>query len=428
MVNVHDPDVLKTVVKAPKANWLYQFFGPWLGQGLLISSGKRWARNRRLLTNAFHFDILKPYVETYNDAVNELITKWEDHAHKSPNSPLSIYSSISHLTLDILLRCSFSYNSNCQKDSESSPYINAVLNLSKLVLDRFLSLHLLLNDTVYLYCTRKGRQFRHACDVVHSHANKVIQERKKVLNLNNFKAPIDTEDIFARAKRNHKHLDFLDILLTARDDSGNGLSDLEIRYEVDTFMFEGFDTTAHGLCWAIYCLAKWPEHQDKCREEVNKVVGDREYVEFEDLANLPYMHMCIKEAFRLFPPVYIIMRQLDEDSQVGDYSLPKGTNLNFRFYNIHRNPKHWKDPETYNPLRFSSNEFKDPQNPFAYVPFSAGPRNCIGQNFAMNEERVALARIIKRFKFRLADDYEVEQMFAVLLHMKNDIQLIIEPI
>ena len=428
VINIHDPDVMKTVIKAPKATFFYQLFAPWLGQGLLISSGKRWARNRRLLTKAFHFDILKPYVETYNDAVNELITNWRDHVNKAPNTPLPVYKSVSCLTLDILLRCSFSYKSNCQIDDSSSPYINAVFSLTRIILDRFFSLPLmLLNDTLYLNCTRQGRQFKQACDVVHGHAEKVIQERKKVLSLNDSKDPINMEDVFSRAKRNHKCLDFLDILLTARDDSGKGLSDTEIRYEVDTFMFEGFDTTAHGLCWTLYCLAKFPEHQDKCREEVNKVLGSRESVEFEDLAKLSYMHCCIKEAFRLFPPVYVVMRQLDEDSQVGDYSLPKGTFLNLRFYNLHRSSKHWEDSEMYKPDRFSSNEVKN-QNPFAYVPFSAGPRNCIGQNFAMNEERVVLARIIKQFKFRLADGYEVDKLFGVLLHMRNDVKLIIEPI
>ena len=427
LISIHDPDVLMSLVKTPKADSMYSLFDPWLGRGLLLASGKRWARNRRLLTGAFHFDILKPYVETYNIAVDELIANWTEHARNTPNTPLAAYKSIAHLTLDILLRCSFSYESNCQKESVDSPYINAVFSLSRLMLERFLNLfHFSLHNTLYMYCTSSGREFKRACDVVHEHADTIIKERKAILGLKDSSGDINTEEVLAQAKRNHKRLDFIDILLTARDERGEGLTEREVRYEVDTFTFEGFDTTAHGLCWTLYCLATHPEHQDKCREEVNEVLGDRQYVEYDDLARLPYLTSCIKEALRLFPPVYIITRQLDADTQVGEHLLPKDMMMFFRFYNIHRHPKHWKDPEQYNPLRFA--HFNTDSNPFAYVPFSAGQRNCIGQHFTMNNERVILARIIRQFRFKMADGFEIDTLFGILIHLKNDIQLIIEPL
>ncbi len=426
-ISIHDPDLLKSAVKSPKADLVYKMFGPWLGRGLLLANGKRWARNRRLLTGAFHFDILKPYIVTYNTGMDELIAIWSEHASKTPDLPIMIYKGISHLTLDILLKCAFSYDSNCQKPGTDSAYINAVFSMTEPIVARASSFHLLLSNFIYLNFTSKGREFKRACDIVHVHAKDIIKERKKVLGLDmSALSNVDMNEVVMQAKQNHKHLDFLDILLTACDDNGTGLTDTEIRCEVDTFMFEGFDTTAHALSWTLYCLAKHPEHQDKCREEINEVLGDRQYLEYEDLAKLSYLMCCIKETLRLYPPVYAVKRQVEADTKIGEFMIPKDVVLNIRIFNIQRSPKHWENPDDFDPQRFSSPVNKSSDNPFAYIPFSAGPRNCIGQHFAMNEERVVLGRLLKEFKFRLADGYDADISFGLLLDSKEDVQLVLE--
>ena len=427
-VNIHHPEVLKSVMKSPKAKDMYSLLEPWLGQGLLVSDGKRWARNRRLLTGAFHFDILKPYIQVYNECTDILINKWMGHV--TSGEPVLVYKTVSQLTLDILLRCSFSYNSHCQEQEEALPYIKAVNTLNELTLKRFLSVFLsILSDNIYFYCTPQGWKYKQALKIVHGHAEKVIRERKKSLGLEGISAgmKVNMKDVLSTARKGRKYLDFLDILLTSRDEDGCGLTDSEIRCEVDTFMFEGHDTTAHGLSWTLYCLAKYPEHQEKCREEINEILGNREYLEYEDLSKLKYTQWCIKESLRLHPPVYIILRQLTEDTELAGYLIPKESYLTVRLFNIHRNPEFWKDPEVFDPLRFHPDNIEH-QHPYAYVPFSAGPRNCIGQNFAMNEERVVIASIIRKFKLRLVVGHEVETNFGILLHLKNDVKLSIETV
>ena len=425
-VNIHHPEVLKSVMKSPKAKDMYSLLEPWLGQGLLVSDGKRWARNRRLLTGAFHFDILKPYIQVYNECTDILINKWMGHV--TNGEPVLVYKTISQLTLDILLRCSFSYNSHCQEQEEALPYIKAVNTLNELTLKRFLSLFLsILSDNIYFYCTPQGWKYKQALKIVHGHAEKVIRERKISLGLEGISAgmKVNMEDVLSTARKGHKYLDFLDILLTARDEDGCGLTDSEIRCEVDTFMFEGHDTTAHGLSWTLYCLAKYPEHQEKCREEINEVLGNRDYLEYEDLSKLKYTQWCIKESLRLYPPVYSLLRKLEEDTNLAGYLIPKNTLLELRFLNIHRNPEFWKDPEVFDPLRFHPDNIEH-QHPYAYVPFSAGPRNCIGQNFAMNEERVVIASIIRKLKLSLVKEHAVEVYPKLLLGFRNDIKLLME--
>ncbi|KAG8536622.1 hypothetical protein GDO81_025990 [Engystomops pustulosus] len=150
---------------------------------------------------------------------------------------------------------------------------------------------------------------------LYSYLDKVIKERKQSL-----KNEMELEKI-----QKKRHLDFLDILLCAKDENGQGLCDEDLRAEVDTFMFEGHDTTASGISWILYCLAKYPEHQEKCREEIRDVLGERTTVEWEDLSKLPYTTMCIKESMRLNPPVPEVARKLKEPITFCDgRSLPKG--------------------------------------------------------------------------------------------------------
>ena len=428
-INVNHPDIIKEILNLPKSQWVYRtVLEPWLGQGLLLASGKRWARNRRLITGAFHFDILKPYIQVYNECTDILINKWTGYV--TSGEPVLVYKTISQLTLDILLRCSFSYNSHCQEQGDSVPYIKAVKSLSYIGIVRYSSVFLsALNNSVYLYLTPTGRKYKKALNVVHRHAEDVIQERKQVLGLDNpqRQSKLNIEDVLSTAQKGRKYLDFLDILLTARDEDGCGLTDLEIRCEVDTFMFEGHDTTAHALSWTLCCLAKYPEHQEKCREEINEVLGNRDYLEYEDLSKLQYTQWCIKEALRLYPPVYTVYRTFTEDGKLNECLIPKGCLVAIKVFNIHHNPKYWKNPYVFDPLRFHPNNSLN-QHPYAYLPFSAGPRNCIGQNFAMNEVRVVIASIIRKFRLSLVEEHNIIMVAKILLTMENDIKLWLEPV
>lgn len=419
-VNIHHPDLVKHILKTPKSERMYDMLEYWLGKGLLLANGNKWYRNRHLLTPAFHFDILKPYVYVYNECTDILLSKWEAIAKEGQD--VQVYSAISELSLDIILRCAFSYQSGCQEKQIKDPYVLAVGELCDLSAHRAVSLLLSISDFLYFYCTPQGWKYRRAAKIVHEQAEKIINERRQSLGLNDNTVKRQQSEIFSMAKAAHKYLDFLDVLLTAKDEEGCGLTDLEIRNEVDTFMFEGHDTTANAITWTLYLLAKHPEHQEKCREEVRNILRGRDHLEYDDLANLKYTQMCIKESMRIYPPVFRVFRKLHEDTVLDGHSLPKGTLVNIGIIDIHRNPSVWDKPMEFNPLRFHPDN-DDNRSPFSYIPFSAGPRNCIGQNFALNEERVVISSILNRFSLSLVNNDEVKANMIVLLRPNDDVKL-----
>ena len=424
VINIHHPDAVRQVLKTPKSVMVHGIFAPWLGDGLLLSTGKKWARNRRLLTPAFHFNILKPYVSVYHDCVQMLVENWTQKARSG--QPVLVFPTMSLLSLDIILRCAFSYDSQCQNvGNKQNPYVSAVQELCQLIFTRVLN-PLYLSDWVYSL-TPAGRQMKKLCNLVHKHAERVITERRKALKLDDAEDKIERKEVFAAVAKQGRYLDFLDILLSSEDTEGNGLSDLEIRNEVDTFMFEGHDTTATGMSWTLYCLAKHPEHQQKIREEVNRVLDGRDRVEYEDLKQLQYTLWCIKEALRIYTPVPNIGREADEDIEVCGHTIPKGAEVAISMYSVHHHPDVWENPEEYDPLRFRSDAV-DKRDPFAFLPFSAGSRNCIGQNFAMNEMKVVIATLMQRFQVSLENDdgKEPELIPPVILRPKNKLYLKVE--
>ncbi|XP_051026828.1 cytochrome P450 4F6 [Acomys russatus] len=402
---------------APKEMTLYGFLKPWLGDGLLMSAGDKWSRHRRLLTPAFHFDILKPYVKIFNQSVSIMHAKWQRLA-SGGSARLDMFEHISLMTLDSLQKCIFSFDSNCQESP--SEYIAAILELSALVAKRSQQLFLYL-DFLY-YRTADGRRFLKACDLVHSVTDAVIRERRRILSS-------QSVDESLKSKAKTKTLDFIDVLLLAKDEHGKELSDEDIRAEADTFMFGGHDTTASGLSWVLYNLAKHPEYQERCRQEVRELLRDREpeEIEWDDLAQLPFLTMCIKESLRLHPPVLVISRSCIQDIVLPDGRvIPKGTICVISIFGVHHNPSVWPDPEVYNPFRFDP-ENPQKRSPLAFIPFSAGPRNCIGQTFAMTEMKVALALTLLRFRI-LPDDKEPRRKPELILRAEGGLWLRVEPL
>ncbi|XP_053552937.1 ultra-long-chain fatty acid omega-hydroxylase-like, partial [Bombina bombina] len=291
---------------APKHEF-YGFLRPWLGDGLLLSHGEKWMKHRRLLTPAFHFDILKHYVKIFSKSTDIMHAKWRRLASEGPVS-LDMFEHISLMTLDSLLKCTFSYDSDCQE--KPSDYISAIYELSSLVTERE---QCLLHHFDFIYrLSSNGRKFRQACKIVHNFTEGVVQQRKKALQEKGAEAWIKSKQ--------GKTTDFIDILLLSKDEDGNQLSDEEMRDEVDTFMFEGHDTTASGLSWILYNLARHPEYQEKCREEIRELLSGKEnkHLDWDELSQLPFTTMCIKESLRLHPPVTAVFRRCTEDIKLPD--------------------------------------------------------------------------------------------------------------
>uniref|UniRef100_A0A8C6ZWL4 Cytochrome P450 4B1-like n=1 Tax=Nothoprocta perdicaria TaxID=30464 RepID=A0A8C6ZWL4_NOTPE len=342
------------------------------GEGLLVTSGAKWFQHRKLLTPAFHYDVLKPYMRLMSDSVKVMLDKWEKNKERKP---VELFHDVSLMTLDTIMKCAFSYNTSCQTQNNSDFYIKAVYDLSYLVVERIRSFGV--SDFFY-GMTSNSRQFQEACKLAHIHTDKIIKERKMLLSNEKEREKI----------QKRRHLDFLDILLCAKDENGVGLSDEDLRAEVDTFMFEGHDTTASGISWLFYCMSLYPEYQQRCREEVKEILGDRD----TDLGKMTFCTMCIKESLRLFPPVPIVSRYLSKPVTFSDgRSLPEGLfALSIRLV-------HLIFPQMFDPMRFAPQNAAQ-RHSHAFLPFSAGPRNCIGQQFAMNEMKVALALTLKHFE------------------------------
>uniref|UniRef100_A0A8C4Y671 Cytochrome P450 family 4 n=1 Tax=Gopherus evgoodei TaxID=1825980 RepID=A0A8C4Y671_9SAUR len=390
------PEVVKPVLLESGWPQRQEFVLPVIsGDGLLLSNGAKWVRHRRMLTPAFHFDILKPYVKIFNQSTDFMHAKWR-RLVASGSTSLDTFEQVSLMTLDSLQKCVFSYNSNCQETP--SDYIAAILELSSLVVRRQ---HRLLLHWDFLYhLTADGRRFRRTCDTVHRFTADVVQRRHQALDRLGREA-------WLKSKQG-KTVDFIDILLLAKDEDGQDLSEEDIAAEADTFMFEGHDTTAIGLSWVLYNLACHPEYQKRygCSN-----------------CSMPFSTMCIKESLRLHPPVMAVSRRCTEDIKLPDgHVLPKDTRniCLISIYGTHHNPAVWPEPQVYNPHRFDPENSKN-QPPLAFM-------NCIGQNFAMAEMKVVLALTLLRFAVHLDESRPVRRKPELILRSENGLWLHLDPL
>uniref|UniRef100_A0A2K6A9R7 Cytochrome P450 family 4 subfamily F member 57 n=1 Tax=Mandrillus leucophaeus TaxID=9568 RepID=A0A2K6A9R7_MANLE len=377
------PDTIRCITNAsaataPKDDLFTRFLKPWLGEGIILSNGDKWSRHRRMLTPAFHFNILKPYIKIFNESVNIMLDKWQ-HLASEGSSRLNMSEHISLMTLDSLQRCIFSFDSHCQE--RPSEYIATILELSALIEKR--SLDILQHMDFVYYLTQDGRRFRRACRLVHNFTDAVIQERRRTL-------PTQGIDDFLKDKAKSKTLDFIDVLLLSKDEDGKALSDEDVRAEADTFMFAGHDTTASGLSWVLYNLARHPEYQERCRQEVKELLKD--------------------------PP--FISRRCTQDTVLPDGRvIPKGETPP---------SKPLSHLQVYDPFHFDPENSKK-RSPLAFIPFSAGPRNCIGQVFAMAEMKTVLALLLLHFRF-LPDHTEPRRKPELTMRAEGGLWLWVEPL
>ena len=418
-VHLVHPETVALLLKTgePKSWLAYRFLHPWLGDGLLLSSGKRWSRDRRLLTQGFHFDILRNYVPIYQEAMSIMLSRWSQAA--AAGEAVNATRSSTLLTLDVTLRCIMSYECHCQEEglrSEEMEYTTSVHKIAQLIMARVYNV-LHHNDFIYSI-SRNGKLFQKHLDACHAISQEIITRRRKKLEESGEKL---------LTKKSSKTLDFLDILLSVRDDNGQGLTDREVQEQVDTFLFEGHDTTASALQYSLHYLAKHPHLQEKCRVEVLSVVGDSHEIYHEHLGELHYLTQFIKESMRISGTVPNISRELTAPLQVDDYTLPVGTWIFVPIYAVHINPTVWDDPHTFDPDRFTPERCAK-RHPFAFIPFSAGPRNCIGQSLAMDELKTILSTVLLRFKLTSKNDVELKPVPSMIMRPHRDVMIALEEI
>ncbi|XP_038044533.1 cytochrome P450 4F1-like [Patiria miniata] len=398
---------------------IYSLFADWLGEGLAISNGIKWKRHRRLLNGSFYFDVLRTYFPVYNDCVEVLLQKMDRLA--AERKPMNVEHQLGLCTFDIILRTACSHQSNCQlKDQSAEGEMNLLTansTLARIVQSRTTGNPLLLIPLVFRFSSLYP-EWQRANRYIQAVTNGLIKQRRKDLN----KMVESGHPLTSR--------DFLDTILLARDADGSGLTDQEIIDEVNTFLFGGHDTTSSTLTWVLYALAKYPEHQSKVREEVDAVLGNRdsERITSKDLNSLEYTSLVIKEVIRMYTPVLLPSRTLTAPYDVDGVTLPIGTTVVINLYQLHHNPTVWgRDHMDFKPSRFQSDKFSK-MDPFSFLPFSAGPRNCIGQQFAQNQVKVVVARVLRRFCLSLVEgEPEPVPCVNVVVKPLHDLRLNIEP-
>ncbi|XP_042248324.1 cytochrome P450 4V2 [Thunnus maccoyii] len=374
--------VLTNAVHMEKA-YAYSFLHPWLGTGLLTSTGRKWRQRRKMLTPTFHFSILTDFLEVMNEQSEILVEKLEEQAGKGP---FNCFNHITLCALDIICETAMGKKIYAQSNSDSE-YVQSVYRMSDIISRRQRS-PWFWPDFMYTFFG-EAREHDKTLKILHSFTYKVTRERAE--NISNTGS--DSESDQGTRKRRA----FLDMLLKTTDEDGNGMSHQDIQEEVDTFMFRGHDTTAASMNWALHLLGSHPEAHSKVQQELQEVFGTSDRpINTEDLKKLKYLECVIKEALRLFPSVPFFARSIGEDCHINGFKVPKGANVVIITYSLHRDPRYFPEPEEFRPERFlPENSVGRP--PYAYIPFSAGLRNCIGQRFALMEEKVILASILRNF-------------------------------
>lgn len=224
------------------------------------------------------------------------------------------------------------------------------------------------------------REQKRAIKVLHAFTDKIIRQRRELLLVRRS----ENKPATAEAEEDLK-LNFLDILLQATSE-GKPLTNADIREEVDTFMFEGHDTTTSGIAFTLYHLSKNPRVQDKVFQEVTDLLESTKnsHLSHQSLQDLKYLELVIKESLRMTPPVPLYARCLEEDTVLNGVTVPAGTNVTVPVFAMHFYEDVFPDPKKFDPERFTLENSKN-RHPYAYLPFSAGPRNCIGKGVKMME-------------------------------------------
>lgn len=285
------------------------------------------------------------------------------------------------------------------------------------------------NDFIFKLSGLHAKQ-QELLKILHGFTDSVIVARREELTNQQKNRKLDEEE---KEKSN-----LIDILLQSTID-GKPLSNMDIREEVDTFMFAGHDTSTSGIGFCLYSLAKYPEVQEKAFQEVKSVIGQNEMT-LNDLNNLSYLELVIKETMRLYSPVPFIGRKMREDTVISKLlislsyrsmiqyyfsdgkMIPKGANIVLSPLMMGMNEKVWKNSKEFIPERFELSKMAK-LNPFAYLPFSAGPRNCIGQKFAMLEMKCTIAKVLSRFELSVAPDFTLKLKPEIVLKPSRGIRL-----
>ncbi|VVC32803.1 Hypothetical protein CINCED_3A011220 [Cinara cedri] len=380
-VLLNDPDDIKALLsssqhinKGPE----YGMLKPWLNKGLLTSGNQKWHSRRKLLTYTFHFKILETYIPTFNKHA-KLLTK-ELGKMVSSGQRVSLYSYMTLCALDIISETIMGTELRSQ-EGRSMEYVKAIYRVTDVMIKRIFKFWLWNNYIFRL--SQSGRDFKKSLKILHTFTENVIREKRYKLETVN---SLTTEEIS------------IDLLIGLSKQNPEIMTDLDIREEVDTFLFEGHDTSSTAMTLALILLGLHQDVQNSVREELYSIFGDSDRdATMEDLKSMTYLERVIKETLRLYPSVPGVTRTLRQCLNIREYKIPSQTVIGVIPYLLHREDKLYPNPLTFNPDRFLP-ENSCNRHPYAYIPFSAGPRNCIGQKYAMHQMKTVISTVIRQMQ------------------------------
>jgi cytochrome P450 len=397
---VAHPDHVKHVLQDHHVNYRkgphYDALRPVLGNGLLVSDGAFWRRQRRLAQPAFHRQRISGLVEGMIDEIAGTLKDWAGFARQGTS--LDIRAAMNPLVLKLLLKLQFGGGIQ----GEMTRLLQALVLLQDgIKLERAVKPLNLLGSIP----TPRNIRFRRETVYFHGFVQRMIDERR-------------------RQEANTR--DLLSMLVFARDEeTGEAMDDAQLRDEVLTFVHAGTDAVSTAIVWTLYLVAQHPLVRKRLEDEVDAVLGGRRPA-FEDIAALSYSQMVIQESMRLYPPVWVIGRQAIEDDKIGGFHIPAGSMITLCPYVTHRLECFWESPDTFDPERFAPARSHD-RHRFAYFPFGGGPRMCIGASLGMSEITLILAMVTQLFRLNLVPGQRIGSTPRITLRPDRPVWMTIQP-
>ncbi|XP_016916223.1 cytochrome P450 4g15 [Apis cerana] len=429
----------------------YRFFKPWLGDGLLISTGQKWRNHRKLIAPTFHLNVLKSFIDLFNANARSVVEKMR----KENGKEFDCHNYMSELTVDILLETAMGV-SKPTRDHNAFEYAMAVMKMCDILHLRHTKVWL--RPDWLFNLTKYGRNQIKLLEIIHGLTKKVIQLKKEeyksgkrnIIDNNaqksnqtesktnnivvegvsfgqsvGLKDDLDIDDDVGEKKRQA----FLDLLMEAGQ-NGVLLSDKEVKEQVDTIMFEGHDTTASGSSFFLAVMGCHPDIQEKVIQELDEIFGDSDRpATFQDTLEMKYLERCLLETLRMYPPVPLIAREIKTDLKLasGDYTIPAGCTVVIGTFKLHRQPHIYPNPDVFDPDNFLPEKTAN-RHYYAFVPFSAGPRSCVGRKYAMLKLKIVLSTILRNFRVRSdIKESEFRLQADIILKRADGFKIRLEP-
>ncbi|XP_037951849.1 probable cytochrome P450 4ad1 [Teleopsis dalmanni] len=381
-----------TNVEISSKEGTYKLLRPWLGNGIVVANGSYWHQRRKMLTPFFHFDIIKQYLPIINNVGDRFIAHLKKYSQTF--EVFDMQNLGQRVTIDMLSETAMGIKLNAL-DSNISSICDKIHSLGELFQRRrFILLYNI--PMCYEYTADYKKQQLYIKEIKVFIKNLIENRRKELLGSNNNDIKANLND--DKDKQKYKYKSLLDFMVIANKDE-EVFSQQNMIDEINTFLLAGNDTTAQSMSFTLFCLSRHPHIQQAAVDEQIRIFGtDKEQQPtFQNLNDMKYLDLVIKETLRVFPTIPFVERTLIEDTILDGKFVPKGTNLVLAFVALGQNKDYFEDPMIFKPDRFDADKRKNIKN-FTYIPFSAGSRNCLGQKLSTIMLKIILSKVLRSYE------------------------------